>query len=69
LVENAVQVTISITILPAMVERGKALIAFILERMVDDRLRRPAERDGEAQDRDQQIQSAPARQAHRLRPQ
>ncbi len=47
-------------------ERGKALLAFVVERM-EDRLRRRAELMRQAQDRDEQAQSAPARQADRLR--
>ena len=46
-------------------ERGRALLGAIIERM-DERLA-PRRARGQAQDRDQRAQAAPARQAHRLR--
>jgi topoisomerase IV subunit B len=47
-------------------ERGRALLGFVMDRM-DERLKRQGRARDQAQDRDQRPQAAAARQAHRLR--
>ena len=47
-------------------DRGRALLGAILERM-DERLKRRAEREVKRKTATQRPQAAPARQAHRLR--
>ena len=65
LVENAVRDHFDHFLADNM-ERGRALLGFVLERM-DERLRRKAEREVKRKTATIAPQAAPARQAHRLR--
>ena len=58
--------TISTIILADHMERGRALLGFVLDRM-DERLKRRAEREIKRKTATSLAQAAPARQAHRLR--
>ena len=65
LVENAVRDHFDHFLADNM-ERGRALLGFVLDRM-DERLRRKAEREIKRKTATSRAQAAPARQAHRLR--
>ena len=65
LVENAVRDHFDHYLADHM-ERGRALLGFVLERM-DERLQRRAEREIKRKTATSGAQAAPARQAHRLR--
>jgi len=66
LVENAVRDHFDHFLTDHM-DRGKALLAYVIDRM-DERLKRKQEKEDsrQAQDRHQRAQASPARQAHRL---